>query len=399
MGKGLTLGYIARIEIRLDWSLLIIFALISLMLAMGLFPAWHPDWGPALRWGTALAAAVIFLVSVLLHELSHALVGRAQGMTINRITLFIFGGMAHLEDEPRTWKAEFWMAIVGPLTSLVLGIGFIWLAGLLGAGEIDPTAPQAGLAELSPAATLLLWVGPVNILLAIFNMVPGFPLDGGRVLRALLWGATGNRRRATRWASRLGQLFAWMLIGAGLAMVLGIRVPFFGVGLGGLWLALIGWFLNNAALMSYRQLIVRETLEDVPVRTLMQTGLRAVAPEMNIERFVREHLLHTDQRAFPVLDSRDRLQGLVCQEDIRRIPQADWPQTPVQAVMTPAQKLTSITPGFDAAEALELLSRRAVNQLPVTEGDRLVGMVRREDLLRWLALRSGHEQDADLLRG
>ncbi len=396
MDRGISLGHIAGIEIRLDWSLLIIFLLISLMLATAVFPTWHPDWSPAVAWSTALAAAVLFLASVLLHELSHALVGRRHGMQIRRITLFVFGGMAHLESEPHTWKAEFWMAIVGPLTSLALGIFFLWLAGLLGAAQIDPAAPQQSLARLGPGATLLLWLGPINIILAIFNMVPGFPLDGGRVIRALLWGATHNLRKATRWASQLGQLFAWLLIGSGFAMIMGVRVPIFGTGLvGGLWLMLIGWFLNNAALMSYRQLVVKESLEEVPVRRLMQTDIHKVEPDLTLERLVYDHLLHSDQRAFPVV-SGQRLVGLVCLEDVRRTSAEQWAQRRVQDVMSPADRLTTVDPNLEASEALELLSQRAVNQLPVLDKGRLVGMVRREDLLRWLILRSGTGEAATL---
>lgn len=190
---GLRLGRIVDIEIVADWSLLIIFWLISFSLAAGVFPAWHPEWTAALAWGTALAAALLFFVSVLIHELSHALVGRLHGIVVRRITLFMFGGMAQMENEPPTWRAEFAMAIVGPLTSLALGVFFLWLTPFAGGPlDIDPDDPGATLAAL----------GPVNILLALFNLVPGFPLDGGRVLRALLWALTGSLRRATRYASR-----------------------------------------------------------------------------------------------------------------------------------------------------------------------------------------------------
>ncbi|MFA7386954.1 MAG: site-2 protease family protein, partial [Thiohalobacteraceae bacterium] len=242
MGNGFHLGRIAGIDVRVDWSLSIIFFLISFSLAVGLFPAWHPDWGPGISWLTALVAALAFFASVLAHELSHALVGRAQGIEVKRITLFIFGGMAHMENEPRAWKAELWMAIVGPITSLVLGLLFLALTwSSLDPGTVDPENPAALFAALAPVPTVLLWLGNINIVLAVFNMVPGFPLDGGRVLRALLWGVTGDMRRATRWASQAGQMFAWILIGTGVAMMLGIQVPFFGSGvLPGLWLAFIG---------------------------------------------------------------------------------------------------------------------------------------------------------------
>jgi Zn-dependent protease len=259
MESGLRIGSIAGIEIRVDPSLTFVFMLVTVSLGVGLFPAWHPDWSAVIVWCTAAAAAVLFFGSVLVHELAHALVGRAQDITIRRITLFVFGGMAHLEEEPHDWRAELWMAVAGPVTSFAIGVVCLFLAGLMvGPVEIDPGDPIAVFAALDPLATIAAWLGPVNIGLAVFNLVPGFPLDGGRVARALLWGATGDIVRATRWAAAMGQTFGWMLMAIGFAMILGLRVPYFGTGiLNGMWIALIGWFLNNAAIMSYRQLLSR----------------------------------------------------------------------------------------------------------------------------------------------
>lgn len=388
MNHGLHLMRVAGIDIWLDWSLLIIFALVSAALGGGLFPAWHPEWSALTAWTTALAAAVLFLVSVLLHELSHALVGRAQGIDIRRITLFIFGGIAHLEHEPEHWRAELLMAIAGPITSLVLGVFCIWLGAssagsLVITGEADATAL---LRNLGPWATLWMWLGPVNIMLALFNLVPGFPLDGGRVLRAAIWGATGDLRRATRWASNGGRLFAWLLIGSGFAMILGMRMPVFGAGLvNGLWIALIGWFLHNAALMSYQQLVVREALQDVPLSQLMQTSIRSVPAVVSVEAFVDDYLFGSEQRAFPVVDE-DRFVGIVCLEDARKLSRHAWPDTRIQAIMTPADKVTTATPSDGAMETMTRLARRGVNQLPVLQGRRVCGMVGRDDFLRWVAL-------------
>ncbi|QBQ55482.1 site-2 protease family protein [Nitrosococcus wardiae] len=387
MPSGIRIGRIAGINIYLDWSLSIIFLLLTFSLAMGVFPRWHPDWTPGVTWGTAVAAAILFLASVFTHELSHALVGRAYGVEIKRITLFIFGGIAQLEKEPGAWRAELWMAIAGPITSLLLGLIFLFLAGLTaGPLEVEPENPAELFAALSPLSTLLLWLGPVNIILGLFNLVPGFPLDGGRVLRAIMWGITGNLRQATRWASGAGQAFAWMLIIAGFAMMLGFQVPFFGTGLvGGLWLAFIGWFLNNAALVSYRQLLVREVLEDVPVSQIMQTDFIKVTPEMQVSTFVDEHLMRTDQRAFPV-EENNRLAGMVCLPDVRKISREVWTSTTIRDIMTPASEIALISPEKDAAEALFTLAHRNVNQLPVVERDRIRGLIRREDLLKWLSI-------------
>jgi Zn-dependent protease/predicted transcriptional regulator len=385
---GFRVGQVVGIDIHVDLSLAIVFSLITLSLGTGLFPAWHPEWSPLVTWVTALAAAFSFFVSILIHELSHALVGRARGIPINAITLFVFGGVAQLEHEPHAWRAELWMAIAGPITSLVLGLLFLVLGGMF-AGPVDLDDGERAFAALNPTATLLLWLGPVNIILALFNLVPGFPLDGGRVLRAILWGLTGDILRATQWASKLGQAFAWFLIMVGISMMLGLRVPLLGGGLvSGMWLGFIGWFLNNAALTSYRQLLVREALEDVPVSRLMRRDLSAVHPDTHLDVLVDDYLMRGDQRAFPVTDEGDFL-GLVCLEDIRRIPRQAWHATSVRDIMTPTGQLTTVTTDADAAEALQRLSRSGVNQLPVIDDGDLAGLIQREDILKWLSLYGG----------
>jgi Zn-dependent protease len=387
VGSGLRLGEIAGIEIRVDWSLLVVFFLIASSLAFGLFPLWHPDWGPALIWGTALGAAVALLASVLAHELSHALAGRALGVAIRRITLFVFGGVAQMEQEPPNWRAELGMAIVGPVTSAVLGVLFLLLAGFaVGPVEVDLADPARLFASLGVGATLLIWLGQVNLVLAAFNLVPAFPLDGGRMLRALTWAITGDLRRATRWASAGGQAFAWFLIASGIAMMAGIRVPFFGTGLvGGLWIAFIGWFLNNAAAVSYRQLLIREALRDIPVSRLMLTQFATVPPDLSVSALVETYLLPSEQRAFPVV-ADGRLEGMVCLREVRKLERAAWEATVVRDIMVPADKLAVARPTDGAAEVLAVLAGRNLNQLPVLEDGRVRGLVRREDILTWLAL-------------
>ena len=201
MPRGFHLARIAGIDVYLDWSLAIIFSLVTFSLGAIAFPSWHPEWSAATSWLTAVAAAILFFTSVLIHELAHALVGRRYGIEVPTITLFVFGGMAQMREEPQAWRPELLMAIAGPITSLLLGGLFIWL-GSITAGPLPETAdPQVFLSALNPVATLFFWLGPINVLLGVFNMVPGFPLDGGRVLRAALWGITGDIVRATRWAS------------------------------------------------------------------------------------------------------------------------------------------------------------------------------------------------------
>jgi Zn-dependent protease len=249
--RGIRLGSLFGITVQVDWSLLIVFFLIASSLAGGVFPQWHPDWSGLQAWTTAIAAAALFFASVYAHEMSHALVGRVYGIPVHRITLFVFGGVAELEREPDDWRGELWMAIAGPIASILIGIACLGIASLFTSTSVF----ALDAANLGTASTLLLWLGQVNLVLALFNLVPGFPLDGGRVLRAAVWGATGDLAKATRVAARAGQGFAGLLIGSGFAMMLGLSVPVLGEGyVSGLWTAFIGWFLYNAALQSYRRI-------------------------------------------------------------------------------------------------------------------------------------------------
>jgi Zn-dependent protease/predicted transcriptional regulator len=387
MRGGIHLGHIAGIGINIDWSLLIIFLLILLSLGQGVFPTWHPDWPPETIWTTAFTAAILFFVSILLHELSHAIVGRANGIRVNRITLFMFGGMAEMENEPPSWKAEFSMAIVGPITSVIIGVACLWLGQMLaGPLAVDPENPQHTFAHLGAPSTLLFWLGSINILLAIFNMVPGFPLDGGRVLRSFLWGISGSRIKATHWASGAGQAVAWLLMATGFVMIIGIQVPFFGAGLiGGLWLILIGWFLNSAAIMSYRQLLVQKSLGNVPVERIMQRELATVNPGMRLIDFVNDHLMKYGQRVFAVEDN-GRCVGIISWSDVRKSDRRQWESVRINDIMTPLEHLVTTSPRQDAFDALELLGHNNLNQLPVLEQGQLVGLIHREDILKWLFL-------------
>lgn len=382
---GIVLGHLFGVRIRVDWSLWIVFALVAFGLGGSLFPAWHPDWSPWLHWSVAIGAAVLFFASVLAHELSHAIVARASGVSVRQITLFLFGGVAHLDDEPPSPQAELRIALIGPVVSIVIGV-VAWLCGTLlaapawGAAEAadDPAQAMAG---VGPLATLLLWLGPVNVLLGVFNLVPGFPLDGGRVLRSLLWWWKGDLVLASRWAARAGHVVAWLLMGFGVWLLLA------GGFLQGLWLILIGWFLNNAARLGHEQLLVRRALEGVSVRELMWRQVERVAPDVSVRELVDEHYMGGDQRGFPV-EQDGRLIGLVCFDDLRRLPRDVWDATSVREIMTPLEELATLPPDADAQRALEQLARRDVEQIPVVQGRELVGLVRRRDIVKWLALRT-----------
>jgi Zn-dependent protease/CBS domain-containing protein len=387
MRNGFSVGRIFGIRITIDWSWIFIFVLVIWNVGAAVGDL-HPFWNLATIWGVAVVAALLFFASVLAHELAHSLVARAQGLPVRSITLFLFGGVSNIQREPRSPGAEFLMAIVGPITSIVLGVIFLVLGGI-SAGTLaqDVMPSMTGLAPLSPLAIILLWLGQINILLGLFNLIPGFPLDGGRVLRSILWAATQSLRTATRWASWVGQAIGWLMILAGLAMIFGARIPVIGTGfLGGLWLAFIGWFLNTAAIQSYRQVVIHDILEGVPVARLMRTTVPTVAGTISIGDLVHEHMMRTDERSFPVLQDGDHLIGLVSLDDVRRVPRRDWDSTRVQDIMTPMAQVAVVRPDEEAAEAFTVLTSRDVNQVPVVQDGHLVGMLRRRDVLRWLQL-------------
>jgi Zn-dependent protease/CBS domain-containing protein len=387
MKNGFRIARIFGINIRVDWSWLLIFVLVTWNLS-AVFASAHSDWGVWLRWGMALIAAILFFISVLVHELAHSLVAKARGMPVRNIKLFLFGGVSNIEREPPSPGAEFLMALVGPLTSIVLGLALVLAGGFTAPVGEAVTDPQGVVAQLSPLTTLLMWLGSINIFLGFFNLVPGFPLDGGRVLRSIFWAASDDLRRATRWATWIGQGIAWLMIGAGIAMAFGVQLPFLGGGIsGGLWLAFIGWFLHSSAVMSYRQVVVQDILEDVPVARMMRSNPPTVSPTMTVDELVHDGVMGTDDHAFPVIDN-GQLVGLVTLEDMRAIPRTSWEDTTVRQIMTPSDQLVSVTTEEDAAEALSQLQARDVRQLPVMDNSSLAGLLRRRDIVKWLQLHS-----------
>jgi Zn-dependent protease/CBS domain-containing protein len=377
------MGRIFGINIRIDWSWMFIFFLITWNVGTG-FTQIHEDWSFYLTWGLAVIAALLFFGSVLIHELAHSLMARVQGIPVRRITFFLFGGVSNIEQEPRSPQAEFLITIVGPITSFVLGLLFIALSGV-GIDSLSTSMrdPSRVLSELSPLTTMMLWLGPVNLMLGIFNLIPGFPLDGGRVLRSILWAVTDNLLRATRWASYVGQGLAWLLIGSGIAMAFGFRIPIFGTGfINGLWLSFIGWFLHSASAASYRQVVVRDILEDVSVSHMMRMDPPTVSADITVNDLVKE-IMNKDDHAFPVVKS-NQLVGIVTLQDMRAVPRETWNQKRICDIMTPKEDLIVIEPWVDAADALSKLTRSKVRQLPVVQDAKLVGLLRRRDIIRWL---------------
>jgi Zn-dependent protease len=233
---------------------------------------------------------------------------------VRNITLFLFGGVSNIERDPDSPKSEFLVTIVGPLMSFAIGVVLLLIVSAIGQpiGSVsNASSARTTLQQLGPLSVMLLWLGSINVLLGVFNLIPGFPLDGGRVLRSILWAITGDLRRATRWASGVGQAVAWLFIVIGIGMVFGISVPFFGTGLiGGLWLAFIGWFLNSAAVQSYQQIVVHDILEGVPVARMMRPYPPTVPSTISVSTLVHQHVMGTDDHAFPVVDD-SRLVGMV----------------------------------------------------------------------------------------
>lgn len=363
--RAWTIGRIAGIRIRVDWTWSIIFVLVTVSLAVGYFPVVFPGLSAGVYWGLGVVSSLLLFASVLAHELAHSLVAIREGLPVESITLFVFGGVSQIEEEPRTAADEFRMAIVGPATSLVLGGIFL--------GVYLALLPASG-----PAAAVAQYLGIINLALGAFNLLPGFPLDGGRVLRAILWGATGNLRRSTRIASLVGQGFAFLLIFTGIALL------FSGNFLAGIWLAFIGWFLNNAAIASYRELLVRQTLEGVQVRRLMTTDVDRIPENLTIEQVIDQHILSGRQHAYPVTDD-SRLVGLICLHDIRQVPKEERATRTVAEAMTPYDRLRVVSPNDNLAKAVAELGRGGYEQLPVIDAPHhLAGLLRRRDIINYL---------------
>jgi len=382
--KGLRIGKIFGINIHIDWSWLLIFGLVSWSLA-STFGQMHNEWTTPMQWGIALSAALLFFISVLAHELAHSLVARTRGVPVRNITLFMFGGVSNIQKEPTSPLSELLITIVGPLTSFLLGAMFLMLGtGSVALGNVNIMNATTMLSQLGPLSTILIWLGSINILLGLFNLIPGFPLDGGRIVRSILWGITDDLHKATRWASWMGQTVAWALIFAGMSMLFGVQIPLLGGGfINGIWLIFIGWFLQSAAVQSYRKVVVQDILEDVPVKQMMYTDVPVVHANLSVQTLIDNYIMQSDNRAFIVLDD-DKMLGLVTIEDVRKVAANARNETLVRDVMTPSQKMIVVAPEEEASEAFARLQARDIRQLPVVNGNKIVGLLRRKDIIRWL---------------
>jgi len=388
MKSSLRMGKIFGININIDWSWLLIFTLVSWSLASS-FSLAHPDWTVPMQWGLALAAALLFFVSILAHELAHAVAARAMGIPVRNITLFLFGGISNIQKEPGSPIAEFVITIVGPLTSFILGGIFLALgAGSLLFSNVALMDSISALSQIGPLGTVFAWLGSINILIALFNLIPGFPLDGGRIVRSALWAVTGDLNKSTRWASWMGQTVAWILIFFGISMMFGAYIPILGTGfLNGMWIIFIGWFLQTAAVQSYRRLVVQDILEDVPVKRMMYTDVPMVWAGLSVQTLIDDYIMKTENQAFVVFDG-DRMVGLVTIDDARKVDADSRSDTIIRTVMAPSKELIVIAPEEEASDAFQRLQSENIRQLPVVTGDTIIGLLRRKDIARWLQLQS-----------
>jgi Zn-dependent protease/CBS domain-containing protein len=367
MRGSLSLGRILGIPIRLHVSWFLIAGLVTWTLAAGYFPQENPGWTPTTYWVVGAIASLLLFASVLLHELGHSVLALREEVPVKSITLFAFGGVAQIGREPPTAGAEFRIAIAGPLTSLGLAAVFGSLGALL--------------ADYALLATPLAYLGRINLLLALFNMIPGFPLDGGRVLRAALWHFGGSLRNATRWASRAGQAIAFLFISLGaIQFLLGGLVN-------GLWFAFIGWYLNGAARASYQQAALRDILATVKARNVGVEQCAPVASDVRLDQLVEERILQEGQRCFFVTES-DNAQGVVTLDDVRAFSQDQRSALTAGQIMRPVGTILPAHADDDAWSLVQRMSEEGVSEIPVTDNGQLLGLITREKLFNYFRLRS-----------
>jgi Zn-dependent protease/predicted transcriptional regulator len=371
MKAQIKLGKIFGIEIGLHYSWLIIAALISLSLS-AYFGQVHPLWSRSVIWSMAISTALLFFFAIVVHEFSHALVARAHGLPVRSITLFALGGVAQIEDESHDARTEFWLGIVGPITSLAIGLVCLGLARI--------TGWLPGAVPATPVLAVLVWLGYINIALAVFNLFPGYPMDGGRVLRSIIWRLTGNPERATKTASAISQFMALGFIFFGLIMF------FRGAGFGGLWIAFIGWFLLNAAKESYLQVEFTQALRGVTVGDLMTREFPVLDGNITLRNLVDNHLLKSGKRCFVIIENGTPA-GIVTPHEIKNFEQRLWAFKTAADAMVPVAQLHAATPKMSVIDALSVIGRENVNQLPVFEDGKWSGIISREQIINYLFTR------------
>ncbi|AHB13434.1 site-2 protease family protein [Dehalococcoides mccartyi] len=372
MKSSFKLGRILGIEIGIHASWLIIFALLSWSLAVAYYPAIDNQISPFTGWALGVLSCLLLFGSVLAHELGHSVIAIRQGIPVKSIVLFIFGGVSNLTKEPDNPGAEFRIAISGPAVSIVLSLVFWLFQSVFAALNITLTSG------------VFLYLAQINAMLAIFNLTPGFPLDGGRILRAIIWNTSKNLRKATLISARVGLVFAYLLIFGG------ITAAFLGIGISGLWLALIGWFMATTAQGSYQQTVISEILSAVNVSRVMRREFKTIDPDKTLYQTLHEYILPLNQRALPVFEN-GQLTGLISLSDIKKIPADKLGQTSVRQVMTPFEKLKTVNPEEHLGNVINMLQSKDINQLPVLSDGKLVGIISRTSLIEYLQMRQEME--------
>jgi len=378
MGNAFSLGKLFGIQFRLHYTWFVIFVLVVVMLSWQYFPAFYPGWTRLIYWVIGIATGLLFFASVVAHELAHSVVAKAYGIPVKSITLFIFGGAAQIAREAARAGDELKMAAAGPACSLAIG-GLFFLIQMLLSGINEPIVAMA------------YCLAQVNVVLAVFNLIPGFPLDGGRVFRSILWRATGNYMRSTRIATRVGQGVGYSFILGGILVALSdtFGLDWFG-GLywfSGLWLVFIGWFLANAASFSYRQVQQREALHGFTASTVMTYDWLVVPADITVGRLVQGYVFSIGRRFF-LVGGEDNLEGIVTLGNIKSVSRQNWDVTQVKEVMTPIDKLKVAYPDQDVLSILEQMDENNINQMPVVSGGRVIGLIARENLIRFLRTHS-----------
>jgi Zn-dependent protease/CBS domain-containing protein len=369
-GKRIDLFKLFGFEVRIDLSWVVLAILVAWSLSAGLFPFRYEGLSTRTYWVMGIVGAIGLFLSIIVHEMSHSLIARGFGMPIRGITLFIFGGVAEMKQEPPTPKAEFAMAIAGPISSMLLALVF-YVAGV--------SASAAGWPEaFYGVIKYLAWI---NAILALFNLIPAFPLDGGRILRAILWGWKKNLRWATRISSQIGAVFGILLI------IQGVLHFFNGNFIGGMWWFFIGMFLRNAAKMSYQQLLVRKALEGETVGHFMRAEPVTVPPSTTVAALVEDFIYRHHFKMFPVVEGLDRLLGCVTMKQVKEVPREDWHRQTVGEIAVGCSSENTVDSRSDAMEALARMNRTGASRLMVTEGNRLVGIISLKDLLKFLELK------------
>lgn len=369
LGKQITLFRLFGFEVKIDLSWFILAALIIWSLAETFLPRLFANLPRSTYWRMAVGGAVGVFFSIVFHELCHSLVARRFGLAMKGITLFVFGGVAEMEDEPPSARAEFLMAVAGPLSSIGLGV-LCYVVYMVGKGSGWPVTVHGVFGALAQ----------INLYLAVFNLVPAFPLDGGRVLRSILWSWKANLRWATRVSSTIGSVFGIALI------VLGVFFALQGAVIAGIWFFVIGMFLRSAAQMSYRQLIMRKALEGEQVRTFMKTNPISVPSSTSVERFVEDYVYRHHFKMFPVLEN-DTLVGCVTTRRVKEIPREQWSRRTVGEIVGGCSKENTVSPDVDAIKALSIMSKTGNSRLMVVEDGRLLGIIALKDLLEFLSVK------------